>query len=72
MVKDVHYLSPGGQLFDKSIEIHVLNIQEASAFLKISPKVLYRLVKDGQIPHRKIGKQTRFLVIELVEWMKGA
>lgn len=58
-------------IFENQISNQVLNSQEAATFLKISNKSLYRLVNTGLIPCRRVGRQTRFLLSELMEWMKG-
>lgn len=63
--------SEGRVLFDNRIDATVLTAQEAAIFLRISPKSLYRLTNNGLIPCRKVGSQTRFLLSELMEWVKG-
>lgn len=49
----------------------VLSLRQSAAFLAISTRNLYRLVQQNEIPHRKIGKQYRFLKSELISWLKG-
>lgn len=49
----------------------VLTISEASQFLKLSDTSLYRHVKSGLIPHKKVGGQIRFLRHDLIRWLKG-
>ncbi len=38
----------------------VLNLQEASAFLRLRPRTLTTLAARGEVPAVKIGKQWRF------------
>jgi excisionase family DNA binding protein len=38
--------------------------------LAISERTLWQLVKDGRIPHLRIGRSVRFSVIDLAEWVR--
>lgn len=38
----------------------VLTIKELAAYLKIPQATLYKLVREGKIPSRKIGRHWRF------------
>jgi len=38
----------------------ILNIKQACELLQMSKTKVYALVKAGEIPHKKIGKQIRF------------
>jgi len=39
--------------------------------LNTSPGVIYRMVKQNKIPHRKIGRQTVFSVEGIKKWLEG-
>ncbi len=52
------------------MEKEILNIDEAAAFLQISKRSLYRLVKEGKIPGRKILNKWRFEKEALREWVR--
>ena len=38
----------------------VLTIEELFAYLKIPSSTLYKLVREGRIPSRKVGRHWRF------------
>jgi excisionase family DNA binding protein len=44
-------------------------VEEAADFLGIRPKTLYEWVRQGRIPHRKIGFNVRFEPAELESWV---
>lgn len=48
----------------------VMTLREISQFLKIGTTTIYTLVRNEEIPARKIGREWRFLKSEIVEWMK--
>ncbi len=49
----------------------ILTVREVAKFLKLSTKTVYKRVSSGEIPHKKIGDEIRFLLPELMSWMKG-
>ncbi|WAM33586.1 helix-turn-helix domain-containing protein [Caldicellulosiruptor morganii] len=55
------------------MEKEVLNFEEAAKFLEISSKTFNQLLKDEDIPARKIGREWRFSKRALLEWLgKGS
>ena len=48
----------------------VLTLAEAAKYLKVSERTLWQLAKDGEIPHRRVGKQYRFVYSILLAWAK--
>lgn len=36
---------------------HVLTLEEAAAFLKISRSTLYKLLESGRVPAKKLGRR---------------
>ena len=38
----------------------ILDIEQASDLLRLSKTTVYKMVKEGKLPHRKLGKQIRF------------
>ncbi len=55
---------------DQLITKDVLDLQEASAYLRLKPRTLTALAARGAVPATKIGKQWRFrrsLLQELFE-----
>ena len=47
----------------------VLDIQEASNYLAISPDTLYKYASEGFVPAFKLGNRWRFKRLRLEEWM---
>ncbi|MGK5083980.1 helix-turn-helix domain-containing protein [Bdellovibrionota bacterium FG-1] len=52
-------------------ENQILTVKEVADLLKMSTKTVYKHVRAGVIPCKKIGKEIRFLLPELLRWMKG-
>jgi excisionase family DNA binding protein len=53
------------------IESQIMTVREAAIFLKFSSKKIYKLVSYGQIPYKKIGREIRFYLPQLREWLEG-
>jgi len=49
----------------------LLDSDEAAALLKIHPKTLQRLARNGEICGVQVGKLWRFRVSALNEWLNG-
>ncbi|RME58004.1 MAG: DNA-binding protein [Caldilineae bacterium] len=48
----------------------VLTIDELSSYLKIPKSTLYKLVREGKIPCRKIGRHWRFRRETIDHWLE--
>lgn len=59
------YVPP--EVFENSIG----GVRDVAQLLKVSQKTVYRLVRAEAIPHKRIGNQIKFLIPQLLEWMKG-
>lgn len=46
-----------------------LTISEAALAAKVSPGTIYREIKAGRLPVRKVGRCTRILPMEFEIWM---
>lgn len=46
-----------------------LSVQEIAHYLGISKETIYRWLEKGKIPAHKIGKQWKFKVSEVDEWV---
>ena len=53
------------------MEKEILTIEEAASFLQIGKKSLYRLVREGIIPGKKIMNKWRFEKECLKEWERA-
>ncbi len=49
----------------------IFTVTETAKYLKISKTKMYNLVKAGEIPHLKIGKNVRIRETDLVKWMES-
>ena len=47
------------------------DVRKAAQILGVSTRTVYRLTKSGALPYRKVGNQIRFLLPQLIEWLKG-
>jgi excisionase family DNA binding protein len=45
-----------------------LTVEEVAALLRVSPRSVYDWVSQRQIPFRKAGRRTIFLLDEILEW----
>jgi excisionase family DNA binding protein len=50
----------------------VLTFKEAEKYLKIPRSTLYKLLQEGRVPARKVGRHWRFVKKELDEWLKAS
>ena len=51
------------------MEKEILTIEEAAAYLQIGKRSIYKLVKDGRIPGKKVLNKWRFEKKSLREWV---
>lgn len=65
--QDPQYIYEPEQFFENQI----MTVREAANFLKCSSKKVYGLVRLRQIPFKKVGREIRFYLPQLKEWMKG-
>lgn len=55
---------------NRQIELpHLLNIQEAADFLDWTPGYVRRLARQQRIPAYKVGREWRFYLSKLQEWI---
>jgi excisionase family DNA binding protein len=52
-------------------ENDIFTIEEAADFLRISKRSVYRLLKVGKIPARKVMHKWRFEREQLREWIRS-
>src|SRR5436309_3221584 len=43
--------------------------REAARLLSLSPRTIFTLTKSGQLPSKRIGRNVRYSVDELVAWL---
>ena len=54
---------------NEKLEMDVLSVDEAVAYLKFSRAYLYRLAKEKKIPHINYGRHILFRKIDLFNWL---
>ena len=47
----------------------VLTIEEISAYLRIPRSTLYKLVREGKVPSKKVGRHWRFRKEAIDRWL---
>lgn len=47
----------------------IMTIPQVAEYLQISKSKLYLMVRRGEIPHVKIGKNVRVMESDLEEWL---
>jgi excisionase family DNA binding protein len=50
----------------------MITLKEARELLKIGRNTMYKLVRLGQIPARKVGAEWRIVKRNLIEWMNSS
>ena len=55
---------------EKNEKDDVLDIAQASAWLKIPKSTLYKLCTDGELPAAKVGRHWRFHRNTLEKWLQ--
>jgi PTS system nitrogen regulatory IIA component len=46
-----------------------LTTEEVLRYLKVTPRTIYRLIRAGELPAVRIGRQWRFRRTDLNEWL---
>jgi excisionase family DNA binding protein len=67
---EIHSQSLGVFDPDEFFDNQILTVKGAARFLKFSEKTIYKLVKSGKIPFKRVGSEYRFLTSELLEALK--
>ena len=47
----------------------ILTVTQVSKLLKLHPRTIYKLVRNGMIPGRRVGKKWRFLRSEIMNFL---
>ena len=54
-----------------TMEKEILTIEQASEYLQIGKRSLYKLAKEGEIPGKKVLNKWRFERESLRAWVRG-
>jgi excisionase family DNA binding protein len=49
-----------------------LTVPETASQLRVSPKTIYRLIANAELPVVRVGAQIRIEALELEVWLQGA
>lgn len=49
----------------------VLDARETAAYLSISTPYVYELVRSGELPHTRVGKNLRFRLVDLDAYLEA-
>ncbi|MBW1801938.1 MAG: helix-turn-helix domain-containing protein [Deltaproteobacteria bacterium] len=52
------------------MEKEIMTIEEAAAYLKLGKRSIYKLVKDGKFPAKKVLNKWRFEKESLKAWVR--
>lgn len=61
-----------GTLSDSSAEPKLspfLTTEDVLGYLKVTPRTIYRLIRSGELPAVRIGRQWRFRRADLNDWL---
>jgi len=50
--------------------VKVMNVREVSAYLRVHPSTIYRMVKQRQIPAFQVGSDWRFNIEAIDRWCR--
>lgn len=54
----------------KEPKSEIMTADETCRYLKITPRTLYRYLRNRQIPAFKLGKEWRFVRSDLEQWIR--
>jgi excisionase family DNA binding protein len=49
----------------------ILNLAEAAKLIRVSEKTLGAMARDRRIPAQKVGREWRFLLAAIEDWLMG-
>lgn len=54
----------------KEAQNELLTVAETCRYLKITPRTLYRYIRNRRLPGFKLGKEWRFVRADLEQWIR--
>ena len=54
---------------EEKLNMDVMNVEEAAAYLRFSTTYLYRLAREKKIPHVNYGRHIIFRKVDLFNWL---
>jgi len=62
-------INPGDMAESRKEDDEILTVGQVSKLLKLHQRT-YKLVRNGTIPGRRVGKSWRFLKSEIIKWFE--
>jgi len=69
LIEALTYISEGREVVVKPLN-EELTTQKAAEFLRVSRPFLIKILENGEIPHRKVGKHRRVLLSDLEDYKR--
>lgn len=69
LIEALTYISEGREVVVKPLN-EELTTQKAAEFLRVSRPFLIKILENGEIPHRKVGKHRRILLADLEDYKR--
>lgn len=69
LIEALTYISEGREVVVKPLN-EELTTQKAAEFLRVSRPFLIKILENGEIPHRKVGKHRRVLFSDLEDYKR--
>ena len=63
-------INPGDMAETRIQDEEILTVRQVSKLLKLHQRTIYKLVRNGTIPGRRVGKSWRFLKSEIIKWFE--
>jgi excisionase family DNA binding protein len=48
----------------------LLTVAEVARWLRVDRRTVYRWLRGGELPHRRVGQEYRFLRSEIEAWLR--
>jgi excisionase family DNA binding protein len=62
-------INPGDMAESRKEDDEILTVSQVSKLLKLHQRTIYKLVRNGMIPGRRVGKKWRFLRSEIMKFL---
>jgi len=53
------------------MQMEILNVDQAAAYLGVSTKTFFKVLREGEMPGRKVGREWKFSRRALEAWIAG-
>jgi len=63
-------INPGDMAENRKEDDEILTAGQVSKLLKLHQRTIYKLVRNGTIPGRRVGKSWRFLKSEIMKFLE--